>query len=202
MSDQELLVLAKAFLARRSTSATVAERHAWEEFFVTYDPIIRASIRRIHTAQDIVDDCAQDVWVLLIRKLPRWKYDPVWAPIGAWVTKIALRLATKRARRRARPGAESLGEAHAGTLVDPEPGPDIEFEKMQEHELFGALVLEFSASLPERVRGIVVMRFLESRAAAEIARILEVSYDCVQSILHRVIPKLQSFLRQRGLRPS
>jgi DNA-directed RNA polymerase specialized sigma24 family protein len=94
-----------------------------------------------------------------------------------------------------------LSKAHDDTLVDAEPGPDIEFEWMQEHELFGALVREFAASLHERDGRIIVLRFVESRAVSEIAHELKVSDDCVWSVLHRVIPKLRDFLRRRGLRP-
>ena len=94
-----------------------------------------------------------------------------------------------------------MSKAHDDTLVDAEPGPDIEFKWMQEHELFGALVREFAASLHERDGRIIVLRFVESRAVSEIAHELKVSDDCVWSVLHRVIPKLRDFLRRRGLRP-
>jgi RNA polymerase sigma factor (sigma-70 family) len=202
MHDHELVALVRSFLAKHNTGVTNDECHAWEEFFLRYDPVIRESVRRIHSAPEIVDDCTQDVWIVLIRRLPKWKYDPARAPIGAWVATIARRLATKRARRLATRRAERLGESHAGTLADPELGPDIEFERMQEHELFGALLLEFASRLPERVSRIVTMQFLESRSTPEIAHQLKLSDDCVRSILHRVIPKLRSFLHLRGLRPS
>ena len=201
MLEQELHRLVRSFLPKPRAAATAEECFAWEEFFVTYDPTIRVTIRRLHKALDVVDDVTQDVWVVLVHKLPKWKFDPMIGSIGAWVTKIAQRLAVKRARRHARQQAGSLSKAHDDTLVDAEPGPDIEFEWMQEHELFGALVREFAASLHERDGRIIVLRFVESRAVSEIAHELKVSDDCVWSVLHRVIPKLRDFLRRRGLRP-
>ena len=39
----------------------------------------------------MIDDVAQDVWIVLIRKLPRWVFDPGLGSIAAWVTKIAHR---------------------------------------------------------------------------------------------------------------
>jgi hypothetical protein len=71
MLDHELVALAKSFVVKRGASATAEELLAWEEFFLRYDPIIRVSIRRIHIAPSTVDDVTQDVWVVLIRKLPR-----------------------------------------------------------------------------------------------------------------------------------
>ena len=88
MLDHELVALVQSFLAKRSASATAEECLAWEEFFVRYDPIIRSGVRRIHTPQHVIDDITQDVWILLIRKLPRWRYDPVHGEIGAWVSEI------------------------------------------------------------------------------------------------------------------
>ena len=128
-------------------SATAEECHAWEEFFFTYDDVVRVTVAQIHHAFDIIDDIAQEVWITLIRKLPRWKFDPALGTILAWVAKIAKRLAAKRARRNAKRRAASLDATQTDSLVDPEPGPDIEFELMHEHELFEALVLEFAASL-------------------------------------------------------
>jgi RNA polymerase sigma factor (sigma-70 family) len=179
MSDQEVLAMVKSFLANRSTGASAGECLAWEEFFVTYDVVVRVAIRKLHKALDVIDDVAQDVWIVLIRKLPKLKFDPALGSIGAWVTKIAQRLATKRARRHARQQPGSLSAERSNSLVDPEPGPDTEFEWMQEHELFGSLVLEFAGTLPEREGRIVVLRFVESQAVVEIARRLGVSSDCV-----------------------
>ena len=93
MSEQELVRLVKSFLAKGSAGATAEECHAWEEFFVTYDGVVRVNIARIHHALDIIDDLAQDAWIILIRKLPRWKFDPMIGSIGASVSKIAQRLA-------------------------------------------------------------------------------------------------------------
>jgi DNA-directed RNA polymerase specialized sigma24 family protein len=117
------------------------------------------------------------------------------------VTKIAARLAVKRARRHAREQAAPLSATGADALVDPEPGPDVELEQMQEHELFAALVSEFAQDLTTRDGQIVLLRFLKSWDFLEIARELKASDSCIRSVIHRVSPKLRDFLRRRGLRP-
>jgi RNA polymerase sigma factor (sigma-70 family) len=201
MSERELIVLVSSFLAKRTGNATADERHAWEEFFVTYDPILRASIRRIHAALPVLDDVAQDAWVVLIRRLPRWTCDPARAPIGVWVTEIARRLALKRARRRSRVQVAPLSDTHSQALVDPEPGPDTEFEWLQEHESFRALVSEFAAGLDDRTRRIVVMHWVQSCALSMIASDLSISLDAVWGAIRRARPKLIRHLRRNGLAP-
>jgi RNA polymerase sigma factor (sigma-70 family) len=200
MSDKELVSLVKSFLAKPS-GATAEECHAWEEFFVTYDLVIRVNIRKLHKGIDVIDDLTQEVWTKLIRKFPRWAFDPAKGSIAAWVTKIAQRLAMRRARRGSKRNGESLSETSAATLVDPEPGPDIEVEQMQEHEFFAALVSEFAQGLSARDGQIVERRFLNSWGLLEIARELEASVICIRSVIHRVKPKLLDFLRRRGLGP-
>ena len=61
MLGHELVALVKSFLAKRNTGATFEECVAWEESFLRYDPVIRETVRRSHTAPEIVDDCTQDV---------------------------------------------------------------------------------------------------------------------------------------------
>jgi RNA polymerase sigma factor (sigma-70 family) len=201
MLEPELNALVVSFLAKHGVGLTAEERLAWEEFYLAYDPVIRASIRRVHASWDSIDDLTLDVWVLLIRKLLRRAFDPGRGAIGAWISKIAERLAAKRVRRSSKQRGESLSEVQPESLVDPEPGPDVELERMQQHELFAALVSEFAATLNMRDGRIVILRFLECWAVSRIARELKASRDCIASAIHRLLPRLRDFLFGRGLGP-
>jgi len=198
MSDRELVKLVKSFLAKRNASPTAEECFAWEEFFSRCDLIVRNRVGMIHKALDVIDDVTQDVWIMLIKKLPRWRFDPALGSIGAWVTKVAHRLAVKRARRHARQQAESLSKTLDETLVDPTPRPDIEFEWMQEHEFFASRVLDFAASLPESDGRIVVLHWVEACPLSKIASILNLAEDAVWWVIRRFKPKLLDYLRRSG----
>jgi RNA polymerase sigma factor (sigma-70 family) len=199
MSEQDLVALVKSFLRSRRASPTIEERLAWEEFFHVYDAVIRVSIARAHRAVHVIDDVTQDVWIIVIRRLPKWVFDPALGAIGAWVAKIASRLAARRARRHSRPQPGSLGASNAETLADPEPGPDAEFERMQEHQLFGELVSEFAASLDERDGRIVVMHWVQAFPLSRIASDLNMSEDAVWWVIRRVKPNLLDYLRRSVL---
>jgi DNA-directed RNA polymerase specialized sigma24 family protein len=84
-------------------------------------------------------------------------------------------------------------------LVDEEPGPDVEVERMQEHEWFEALVLEFAAHLHERDGRIVVMHWVRAWALSDIASELSMSEDAVWGVIRRARPKLLDYLSRRGL---
>jgi DNA-directed RNA polymerase specialized sigma24 family protein len=92
-----------------------------------------------------------------------------------------------------------LEATHAVTLVDPEPGPDIEAERMQEHELFRSLVLEFAARLRERDARIVVMHWVRALAFSAIASELTMSKGAVWGVVRRIRPELLDDLAHRGL---
>jgi RNA polymerase sigma factor (sigma-70 family) len=202
MSDLERVTLFKSLLAKPMGTATPEEIHACEELALACSPAIRGALRGARLRPNEVADAEQDVWIVVLRKLPKLQYDPHRAPFAAWVRAIAERLARKRVRRWRFPPVRPLGERHADTLVDREPGPVIELELMQEHELFQDLVAEYAARLPERDGRIVTNHWLEERSLSRIASDLNMSDDAVWWVIRRVTPKLLDFLRRRGLRPS
>jgi RNA polymerase sigma factor (sigma-70 family) len=202
MLEAQLVTLVKSSLERRGGTEVAEERQACEEFARACAPIIRSKMRRVHDPKSELDDLVQDVWVQLLRELPRLKFDPARAPICAWVSAIAERHARKRIRRRRISRAKPLNDSHADTLADHEPGPDAEFEWMQEHELFASLVQEFAASLPERDGRIAAMHWLVGCSLPLIASDLCMSRDAAWGVVRRIYPKLLNYLRPRFVQPS
>ena len=200
MSDEEMVVLVKSFLARPDGTPTRGETLACDEFVRMCAPVIRARMRRACAAGGEIEDLSQDGWLTLLRRMRRFEFDPRRAPLIAWVSAMMNRLAGKYARRRER-RVVPLPETDDVVLVDPEPRPDEELEWMHQHELFGTLVSAFASSLPERDGLIVIRRFMEFKAVPEIARELNLSDRCVRSVLHRLVPRLRLFLHARGSRP-
>jgi len=50
-------------------------------------------MQRLHDPHNEIDDHVQNLWLVLCRKLPKLVFDPVRAPIIAWVSAIAERQA-------------------------------------------------------------------------------------------------------------
>ena len=94
---------------------------------------------------------------------------------------------------------KSLSEAHADTLIDPEPGPESELMWMQEHEIFRALLSEFAATLPERDRRVVLMHWVQASSLSGVASHLNMSEDAVWWVVRRVKPKLLDYFRRSGV---
>ena len=89
MSESQMLDLIKAFLAGRVTRPLSDQATAWEDFFRIHDPIIRAVVAKYHMRRHDLDDVTQEVWKVLIRELPKLRFDPVRGSLRNWVATVA-----------------------------------------------------------------------------------------------------------------
>ncbi len=201
MDDLYQLNLIKGFLAAPRELATREQVLAWEGFFHACDPIILRIVRDCDPHWDKVDDLHQDVWTILVRRLPKLRLDPARGTLYQWVAGVARRLAGCHARRRSRHRDEELTLELAAAVLDPDAGPAAESERQQRLEQVREIVARLAARLPALNRRVVIMRWIDGRAAPEIARELRVTGARVRAILRRAGLKLRVLLRGHGLEP-
>jgi RNA polymerase sigma-70 factor (ECF subfamily) len=139
------------------------------------------------------EDVAQEAFVIAYRSLASWRAD---GPFGAWLSRIAVRLAIRQASRRktvawARP---MDGEDHdarlqalpAGRGSDPE-GLALRGERQRS-------VRDAVARLDEPYREVVALRFFAERSLEEIATITGRPLGTVKTHLHRGLIRLRGRL--------
>jgi RNA polymerase sigma-70 factor (ECF subfamily) len=138
------------------------------------------------------EDVAQEAFVIAYRSLGTWRGD---GPFGAWVARIAVRLAVRRAARR-RPVAwigtsdpERI-EAAAGHAPDP-----ARLALAREHD---AAVRAAVAGLDEPYRETIALRFFAERSLAEIAALTGRPLGTVKTHLHRGLLKLRGRLERES----
>lgn len=110
------------------------------------------------------------------------------ARISTWLYRVATNLATDRLRRR-RPG--TLDDAPE--VADGRPGAVAALIEADRAKALNAALL----LLPERQRQAVVLRHLEGLANPEIAEIMEVGVEAVESLTARGRRALQAALSGR-----
>lgn len=121
------------------------------------------------------EDVAQEAMLRLWRIAPDWK--PGTAKVSTWLYRVVANLCTDRLRKSGR--VASLDEA--GEPADPNPSvPDMLQATARTRALQEALV-----TLPERQRQAVVLRHIEELGNPEIADIMEISVEAVESLLAR-----------------
>lgn len=158
--------MASSGLAESATSAMsfeeLVERHQAMVFSLAY-----------HLLHDrpAAEEVAQDVFLELYRHLEELNSP---AHIVFWLRKVAVNRSideSRRRRRRAEVGIEAAGE--------PASPADAEWVHVRLRRLV--------ASLPERQRIVIVLRYQEGLEPAEIGRLLDISVHTVKSQLQRAL---------------
>ncbi len=137
---------------------------------------------RIHAlAVRMLGDRAEAEDVTQEAMLRLWKIAPEWRDMGAapatWTWRVAANLCTDRLRRRRRQAPLEPEMEPA----DDRPGNE---ERMQGEARSRALQAAL-AELPERQRLAVILRHIEGRANPEIAEVLDISVEAVESLTAR-----------------
>lgn len=128
--------------------------------------------------QALAEEAAQEVFLELFRSGGRIESDQ---HLLHWLRQVAARKAIDAGRRRTRRAEVGLDEA-------PEARASEGRSDLLASELLGRLV----ATLPEKQRLAVILRYQEDLDPAEIARLLDVPHTTVKSSLHRALELLRA----------
>lgn len=123
------------------------------------------------------EDLAQEAMLRLWRAAPGWR--PGEARVTTWLYRVVTNLATDRLRARRRRGGPALEDV-------PEPADDAPGAEARMISADRRAALDRAlAALPDRQREAVVLRHLEGLANPEIAAILGVGVEAVESLTAR-----------------
>lgn len=137
-------------------------------------------------------DVAQDAFVRAWQALPGFRGQ---SAFYTWLFRIAVNVATDRARQRAARGRALGGEAvpeedWEHVLVDREAGPDEAAGRAVQRER----IRQALRTLPERHRAIIMLSDLEELSYREIAEVLDIPMGTVMSRLHNARKRLRAAL--------
>ncbi|MCV2881392.1 RNA polymerase sigma factor [Actibacterium sp. XHP0104] len=120
------------------------------------------------------EDVAQEAMLRLWRIAPEWRQGE--AKVSTWLYRVVANLCTDRLRKGRMADIDAVTEP-----ADDSPGAEAQLQQAARlAALDGAL-----AELPERQRQAVVLRHIEGLANPEIAEILEISVEAVESLTAR-----------------
>jgi RNA polymerase sigma-70 factor (ECF subfamily) len=140
---------------------------------------------------DEAQDVAQDAFVQAYRSLAGYRGD---GSFGAWVGRIARRMAVVRATRT---GLRATGDIHsAADFVRDEAGDPLRHIVAVEHS---ARLRRAVDRLPADQRQVVALRFFQDMPLERIAAETNVPLGTVKSRLHRALARLRE---QGDLRPT
>jgi len=181
----------------RSTPASLLDRlaqgadhRAWEQFVDLYTPLLVAWSRQLGMSDLDAADLMQEVFVVLVEQLPRFRYDPAQS-FRAWLKTVLLNHWRKQQRKLCRVGP---------TVVDLDllPGPEsdhlLEKEEHRTYLIRRAIALmqkDFEPATWKACWEFVV----NDRPAAEVAAELGITVNAVYLAKSRVLRALRTELR-------
>ncbi|MEJ6389324.1 RNA polymerase sigma factor [Gymnodinialimonas sp. 2307UL20-7] len=130
---------------------------------------------RVLGDRDGAEDVAQEAMVRLWKAAADWRKDGAAQP-ATWLHKVVANLVIDRLRRSGR--SVEIGDQE---FADPASGAEA---RLQEGARLSALD-QALASLPERQRQAVVLRHIEGLSNPEIAEVLEIGVEAVESLTAR-----------------
>ena len=168
--------------------------------------VVRSCYRILGDLHD-AEDAAQEAFVTAYRALGTWRGE---GPFGAWLARIATRLAVRRAGRRrpvawidprpvsvdgASPGGrDAVGEAALGAALGSAADPAHLAVRAER----AAAIRTAVAGLEEPYREVVILRFFAELSLAEIAVQADRPLGTVKTHLHRGLERLRRTLEPEG----
>jgi RNA polymerase sigma factor (sigma-70 family) len=135
------------------------------------------------------EDRINDIWVNLLRRLPRLKYDPARGSLTDWLTKVIDRILVSFTRRRRKP----MAPLDAAAAV-PAPDQSIAIKQAElARELRAALAL-LRADLPAENLELIELHRIEGRSLKDAAEQLGLTENEARCRQRRTLLKLRMLL--------
>jgi len=184
---------------RRIVDAVLAgDRDAFRRLVEREGPSVIAACTRVLGDRSEAEDVAQEAFVIAYRSLGSWRAD---GAFGAWLSRIAVRLAIRRAAQRKQvvwldplaAEADQVGHERFRTttplhVVDP---AHTVLRSERDAQLRSPV-----ASLDEPYREVVALRFFAERSLNEIAEATNRPLGTVKTHLHRGLARLRLALEE------
>ncbi len=184
---------------RRIVDAVLAgDREAFRRLVEREGPLVVAACARVLGDRSEAEDVAQEAFVIAYRSLGSWRAD---GAFGAWLSRIAVRLAVRRAARRRQvtwldplaaeadqAGHDRFRTTSGHDAVDP---AHTVLRSERDAQLRAAV-----AALDEPYREVVALRFFAERSLAEIAEATDRPLGTVKTHLHRGLARLRRALEE------
>jgi len=167
-------------------------------------PVVRACHRVLGDLHE-AEDAAQEAFVTAYRSLASWRAE---GPFGAWLTRIAVRIAIRQAGRRRSVTWLDVGDeaahghdegvsaslAAASIAAAGRTDPYAIAVRAERASAIRAAV----AGLPEPYREVVTLRFFGELSLEEIAREVDRPLGTVKTHLHRGLLRLRGAMAPEG----
>lgn len=167
------------------------EPAAWERFVDLYSPLLFCWARRLGLHAADAADLVQEVFAVLVEKLPEFRYDRSQS-FRAWLRTVLMNKWRNRHRRPAEASLEALAPGLSGLALpaEQEAFDDAEYRRLVTRRAVELMQTDFE---PETWRAFWEVT-VNGRAAAEVAGELGLSVNAIYLAKGRVLRRLRQEL--------
>lgn len=162
------------------------QQAAWERFVQLYSPLLAVWARKLGQYGSEAEDLIQDVFTLLVQKLPEFHYDPG-KRFRAWLWTVTVNKCRERQRRRQPVEATETVLAEVATVDHTEAVDEEEYRSYLVRRILELMKSEFQQETWRAFWECTT----NGRPAAEVAAELGVSVNAVHLAKSRVLRRLR-----------
>lgn len=156
------------------------EPGAIDEVVRTYQKPLYSFIVRMVENRETADDVFQETWVRVIRHVGSFRGD---SRFTTWLFQIALNQCRNVMRKQSRRSFVDIEDVSQSLAVEPEVDAD--------RILAATKVKKMLASLPVKMREVLILRYYHDKSEQEIAEIIDAPVGTVKSRIHRATSMLR-----------
>jgi RNA polymerase sigma-70 factor, ECF subfamily len=168
------------------SQAVSGDRSAFAELVRKHQAMVFSIALHSLRDQSLAEELAQEVFLDFYHHLGDLQSA---AHAEFWLRKVATRRCIDYVRRRRRQPSIGLDEA-----------PELTTEAVERDPFLSETLRKLTSSLPEKARMMVLLRYQEDLAPAEIAETLDIPLNSVKSGLHRALAMLREKLERTQVR--
>ena len=151
-----------------------SDRAAAQVLTARLAPVVYAQAFRMLGDRAEAEDITQDILLRLWHAAPDWQAGQ--AKVTTWLYRVTSNLCFDKMRKRKRQSSDAVREM-------PDDGPDME-RRLQDRARAWALRAALS-DLPDRQKKAMVLRHLEGLSNPDVAQIMQISVEAVESLMSR-----------------
>jgi len=172
--------------------------HAWRAFYKQCDPLIRRFVRIYVSTTNDLDDCTQEVWVRLVRRLRKFDYDPSRGAFSSWLYRVVRSATADYFRHEYRVNGLTHESPMMAAQTDDRSDPAKLAEYMESDRAVDAILVKIRENVSRPNYDLLYMRWVQGRPVKDVAEAMQLSQQQVWYREHRARKKLRGVLSPLG----
>jgi RNA polymerase sigma factor (sigma-70 family) len=155
---------------------------------------VRKAVEAYQIASSDRDDCVQQVWFTLLRRLARFDYQPVRGRFRAWFFRVTRNEILHFARLASR--CRRHEDCDLTMVADHRKSdPLVILEEISEKQFVHETLARIRQDIPDMTQRVLELRWIEGRDVSETAAALEITPEQVRVRQYRVKGRLKRLLQ-------